>query len=189
MKSRRAFVQVGAAAVLGGCVGSSAPTGARNRVVRAGRPADEGADEPTASTARPDRDGDGVPDDDDDLPDDPEFSRRAVVVDETRWVGAGERYDWTFDRERLGSVAYEFTVHEGPPVDVLVLAAGEFDYFRGGKRFRYYETASVANATEGRAEVTLGPGEYHVVVDTTGRIGTPPAEGGARVGMFATATR
>lgn len=92
-------------------------------------------------------------------------SRREEVVDDRRNVPEDEYYRWRFDVNRAATLEYQFTVREGPEVDVFVATEAEFDAYSSNERFR---AVSRSSGIGGNEVVTLDRGTHYLVIDNTG---------------------
>lgn len=110
-----------------------------------------------------------------------------TIADETLSVADGEYASWEFSGP--GSVEYEFSVADGPAVDVYVLSSHNFDFYRDGETFQ--TEAESENSSDGQGSTVLGTGDFVVLVDNTDAGGaSPPADGAtAEVELEATVAR
>lgn len=110
--TRRSLLGVTGTALLAGCGGSSDNSGDQTP---------DAGDESTP-TDRPDRDDDGVPDGEDEFPDDPDLSRVTDEVDDTRQLEEDEWYWYQYEFSSVGEISYDFVVRDGPEIDVYLFS-------------------------------------------------------------------
>lgn len=74
---------------------------------------------------------------------------------------------------------YEFTVIEGPPIDVIVMREYGYTDYTEGEDFAYYRQGSTMDAERRSVEVGLaGENIYYLVIDNTAKgEATPPTDG------------
>lgn len=110
-----------------------------------------------------------------------------TIVDETLSIAGGEYEAWEFSGP--GAVEYDFSVSDGPAVDVYVLSAHSFDFYRDGESIQTKAESEDSSGDQGSA--VLGSGDFVVLVDNTDVGGaSPPANGAtAEVEVEATVTR
>jgi len=114
-----------------------------------------------------DADDDGVPDEEDDYPEDPERSRRIDTIADTVTVGDGEFFPQEVTLEEDGGVTVDFTVEEGPEIDIIVLPEDQYERFRSGQTWRAKPGTVVGRSGGGTEQVSLPPGTYFVLVDNS----------------------
>ncbi|WP_436925705.1 hypothetical protein [Halosimplex amylolyticum] len=157
---RRAFVSTLVAA-LGGCTGL-------------------GSSSSSTPTARPDRDGDGVPDGADDYPDDGRRARRSSSSEGTTTIEVGE-----FEATALtnspeasgGFLAYDVTVDGEGTVDCLVFRREDYDAFAEGARDVPVVSAfSRTDVSEAQVVEQLPEGEFIFALDYTEQATGPSRE-------------
>jgi len=154
-KRRRSILIGGITFVLAGCSAN-----------RGGDESEPDTPEPTP-TPRPDSDGDGVPDVEDDYPEDSTYS---VFLDEeadTRQVPEDSWYVEEFELTETATLFFEFVVRSGPAIDVFLLDESEYDQFRSGNRFRLYTDGSVLDAEGGNTTITISAGSYYLIFDNS----------------------
>jgi hypothetical protein len=122
--------------------------------------------ETVEADTEPDADNDGVPDSDDDYPNDPErsagkTSRGNLDVAEDEWSS------WTFEFSEPTHIEYEMVVRDGPSVDVILFGDREYEYFENQDRAKYYSGLSDLDTTRGLASGWVEAGDYVLVVDNT----------------------
>ena len=89
-------------------------------------------------------------------------SREEIIDDRIEVEEDGYRYV-SFDLRRDAELHYEYTVREGPAIEVFVVTDDEFDEFQAGNRFRGYSASGVG----GGDSVSLPADSYRFVVDNT----------------------
>lgn len=159
--------------------------------------ADEDDDFPSDPTRSRDSDGDGVADEDDAFPSDPTRSkdsdRDGVADKDDDYPTDGSRSKTIFSRRdtdlieedywhyfpvsllKTGTIEYDFTVRQGPAIDVILMNRSEYSYFEQGERFRYSSLLSRMDATSGRVSGTLPAGNYMLVFDNSNNgVAYPP---------------
>jgi len=152
---RRAILIGGITVLLAGCSAN-----------QEGDESDPDTPEPTP-TPRPDSDGDGVPDVEDDYPEDSSYSTFVNEEADTRQVPEDSWYAEEFGLTETATLFFEFVVRSGPAIDVFLLDESEYDQLRAENRFRIYTGGSVLDAKSGNATITLSPGSYYVIFDNT----------------------
>jgi|GEM_PF-1379718 hypothetical protein len=71
---------------------------------------------------------------------------------------------WSWSTEERTELRWEFTVRDGPEVELFVLEPGEFDEYEAENRFYTVESAS---GTSGSSTFTVESGSYRFVLDNT----------------------
>jgi hypothetical protein len=69
--------------------------------------------------------------------------------------------------EEDGGVTIDFTVEEGPEVDIIVLPEDQYERFRSGQTWRAKPGTVVGRSGGGTEQVSLPPGTYFVLVDNS----------------------
>lgn len=153
---RRALLGCVASIALGGCLGGGGPT---------------------TPTSRPDRDEDGVPDQADDYPEDPERAVRTGRVEGTPTLQPGDfsAVALTNSPRAEGKVLhYELSVAGGTPIDCLVFERDAYDaYVDGARDVPIVDEYSRTDVTEASLTARLDRGEYIFALDYTAQ-STPP---------------
>lgn len=90
-------------------------------------------------------------------------SSREQVIDNRAKINEDEYKYWSFSLDENATVEYEFTVRNGPEMEIFVLKESEFQEFEDGNRFRGHSSSG----TGGSNSVTLDAGDYEFVVDNT----------------------
>lgn len=88
---------------------------------------------------------------------------REQVIDNRAEINEDEYKYWSFSLDESATVEYEFTVRNGPEMDVFILEDSEFREFENENRFRGH----ASSGTGGSNSVTLNAGDYKFVVDNT----------------------
>lgn len=125
--------------------------------------------------AEADADNDGVPDSEDDYPNDDDLSTTLDEISDTRQIPEDEWYAIEFDISQPSTIQYQFTVREGPEIDVYLFSADEYQSYSDGERARFFGDGSVEEDVGGEAEITVESGEYRLVFDNTDFGSDPPA--------------
>lgn len=89
---------------------------------------------------------------------------REELVNDRRNVPEDEYYQWQFDVNQAATFDFQFTVREGPEVDVFVLPEDEYNSFTSNERFR---VASRSSGTAGSDTAALNEGTFYLVLDNT----------------------
>ncbi|GAA0193803.1 hypothetical protein [Halobaculum roseum] len=155
--------------LLAGCLGSEDSTNDNSNSGASNEAGDSGSDpvDESTPTPRPDRDGDGIPDAEDDFPDDPSYSVLLDETSDTRQIPEDEWYQWNFELNEQAVLSYDFVVRSGPAIDAILTDDTEYDQLQEGNRFRYYSEGSVMDDEGGQVTTTLAPGTYHLVLDNS----------------------
>lgn len=114
----------------------------------------------------PDSDNDGIPDHQDDYPNDPTRSVKNsnsgyIDVQEDEW------YRWELDFDTKTHIEYETIVRDGPSIDVILFDESEYRHYEMENRAKFYSGLSDLNTSRGRARGWVEPGNYRLVVDNT----------------------
>lgn len=161
-KTRRAVLGAAGVTLLAGCSSSGDDSDDPQNNVGGGP-----ADEEETPTPRPDSDGDGVPDAEDDLPNDPDFSVESEIISDERNIPEDEWYYWTYEFDGETELSYQFTVREGPAIDAILTSESEYQHLKDGERFRYATEGSVLDSAGGEATITPPEGTYYIVLDNS----------------------
>lgn len=156
---RRSFLAGTAAVLLAGCTGSGGSDDSDSNQGGGG-----GGSTPTP---RPDSDSDGVPDREDDFPNDSSFSVLVDEVSDTRQIPEDELYQWHYSLTEQSTISYDFVVREGPAIDAILTTEDEYNELIEGNRARYISEGSDLDSTGGGATATVSPGTYYIVFDNT----------------------
>lgn len=163
-QSRRRILQLSAAGLVGlaGCTsGGSDDSGNNNRN---SNPNDNGGEEPTE---RPDVDNDGVPDIEDDFPNDSDLSRQLSSTSDTRKIEEDEWRYYELEFSSTGQIYYDFIVREGPEIDVILMEKSEYTYFESEQRAEYFPDLSALDSAGETVEGKVNPGSYYLVFDNS----------------------
>lgn len=159
----------GVSAMLAGCTG---PGGTND---------DEGSDSDFSSndadsqvsqdtpTARPDSDGDGVIDRNDEFPQDPNLSQVLFEESDRRNVQEDEWRYYMLSFPQSGRLYYSYTVREGPEIDVIVMDESEYQYFQDGDRYNRYTNLSTFGDAGNTVNEPISAGDYRLIFDNTER--------------------
>lgn len=102
--------------------------------------------------------------------------RTQTLLDERYEISEDEYAAATGEIERDVEVTIEFTVREGPAVDLFVMTRDEFDNYQAGERFKFGQSASIEDEIDATNTAELAAGNYAFVVDNTDRgAAHPPA--------------
>ncbi|MEF8800157.1 MAG: hypothetical protein V5A38_01960 [Halolamina sp.] len=152
-KTRRAVLGTSGVALLAGCSGFGSVVG--------------GDSQSQAGSDTQDADGDGVPDTEDDFPENSTYSVEAELIDDERRIPEQEWARWSFDFLGETEISYEFTVRDGPAIDVLLFKADEYEHYANRDGARYLTATSVLDAADGSNTGTINPGIHYFVLDNT----------------------
>jgi len=123
-----------------------------------------------------DRDNDGVPDQEDDYPDDPAVQTQQRRISDTRNI---EEDNWRYYDLRLtapGRIMYEFAVEDGPAIDVIVIDQAEYDAFRNESPISPYTDLTELDSTGATVRGPVDSGTYTLILDNSNRgAAEPPA--------------
>ncbi|WP_459192698.1 hypothetical protein [Halosimplex sp. J119] len=87
--------------------------------------------------------------------------------DETIEIPAGSFTSYSIDFENGGALKYDFTVTDGPAIDVLMIGDGEFDYFKDGHEVNYNAAHSVQDGSDGSSSSGISSGSYRLIFDNS----------------------
>lgn len=101
------------------------------------------------------------------------------LVSGTVDIEDGEYRSWNFSPQANVMLEYEFTVIDGPPVDVIVMREHGFTDYSEDTEYAYYVDGSTMDAKSKTVEIGLaGQNIYYLVVDNTAKgEATPPPDG------------
>ncbi|MFC6990348.1 hypothetical protein ACFQH3_00200 [Haladaptatus sp. GCM10025707] len=137
--------------------------------------ADEDDAFPHDSTRSKDFDGDGVADKDDDYPLDDDRSKKILRRSDTDTIEEDYWRYYSFSLSRTGRVEYDFTVRQGPAIDVILMDESEYSFFKNGDRSQYYTALSRMDSTYGSVSEKLSAGSYYLVFDNSNNgVASPP---------------
>jgi hypothetical protein len=127
------------------------------------------------SDGQQDSDGDGVPDAEDDFPND---SDRSVLLGrESDTIDLNEDYYQTleFDPSERSVLDYDIEVEEDIRIDVILTDDTNLNYFENGDDWEYYTEGSDLDTVSADEEVALEGGEtYYLIIDHTEEGGAAP---------------
>lgn len=89
------------------------------------------------------------------------------IAEQRVTVEPGEYRYFGAELNGAAELSLEATVREGPAIDFIVLAAGEFEHYEAEERFQYLVGGSLMDTTGGTASVDVDAGTYYLVVDHT----------------------
>jgi hypothetical protein len=114
-----------------------------------------------------------------------ESHRRNVIVerDERRLIGAGSSRHFRLDVGQEAMFDYTVKVIDGPPLNVIVTEKQYLDEFLDIGDTRRIEEASAVGVKETTKQARIGPGEYVIILDNTGKVGTQTPEESAEVSI------
>lgn len=136
-----------------------------------------GFGESSTPTARPDRDGDGVPDHADDYPSDERRASRSFQWEGTPTLQPGDFRAVALTNSEQASgefLDYEVSVNGETPVDCLVFERDAYDRFQDGARdVSVVSEYSRVGVTDASVTAQLARGEYLFVLDYTDQSTAP----------------
>ena len=126
-------------------------------------------------TERPDADGDGVFDVQDDYPHDQYLSRKQTKSD-TRKLEEDEWRYYELDFNSSGFLRYDFIVRDGPKIDVIFIEKSEYSHFDNGDRYEYKPALSALDSAGEEVSEKVPEGTYYIIFDNSNRgEATPPS--------------
>ncbi|GAA5432999.1 hypothetical protein [Haloarcula japonica] len=160
-QTRRSYLAsiVGGSVILSGC--------SSNQTDSSSGGSGDDEDYSNQNTERPDADGDGVPDSEDDYPNDASLSVREEVLSERQNVLEDEWLTWELPVETETYFEYDMIVRSGPSVDLYTVTESEYSYFESGDNFEYITGLSSPETTGDRGDTWLESGNYVLVVDNS----------------------
>ena len=147
---------VGLSATFAGCSGGNDSRGGR------GSNTDPQNNEPV------DTDGDGVPDAQDEYPDDPDLSSSQTESD-TRNLEEDQWRHFSISFSSTGYIEFDFIVRDGPAIDVILMDESEYEHFDQGDRYEYIPDLSALDSSGTTVSSKVPEGEYRLVVDNSER--------------------
>lgn len=94
---------------------------------------------------------------------------RSIVSGTERWsIPAGGYEAISLDIRVPATIEYAVEVHEGPPIDVMVLRESRFDAFEDGTLSDNAPKSTLQDVETGNANGNLMPGTWYMVVDNAG---------------------
>ncbi|WP_135822434.1 hypothetical protein [Halostella litorea] len=100
-------------------------------------------------------------------PDTTESVQTNTLVDDTVDVSEDEYRYWTFTLNQEATLSYEFTVRNGPNVDVILTDQEEFNSYQDGNRFRYASSGSSLDSIGDRISTDIPADDYVLCIDNT----------------------
>lgn len=127
-----------------------------------------GTDTPTPTSPPPDQDGDGVPDAQDDYPDDYLRSKQVMVIEDQIKLNPDD-YQAHRIRTKDGTfvIEWDIIVKSDYGIDVYFLDRHNYVEYTNGNEISYYSELSQKNIGSGILESAIEGGEYAVVLDYT----------------------
>lgn len=132
-----------------------------------GGPNNGGSNDVNKNTERPDNDNDGVPDIQDDYPNDPNRSQQLRSVSDTRNLEEDQWRYYTLEFSQTGTIEYDFIVRDGPAIDVILMDESEYQYFGDGERWEYYTELSALDSTGSDITGQISAGAYRLIFDNS----------------------
>lgn len=161
--SRRRILGLSAVSLVGlsGCTGS-------DDTDNEGGSGDENNEPMEGNTERPDADGDGIPDSQDDYPHDSDLSQKQTNSDSRKLEEDEWRY-YELDFSSTGFLRYDFIVRDGPEIDVIFIEESEYSHFDEGERYEYKPALSAMNSTGEEVSGKIPEGSYCLIFDNSDR--------------------
>ncbi|MEF8771126.1 hypothetical protein [Halodesulfurarchaeum sp.] len=105
--------------------------------------------------------------------------KQEELVSDTFDIEDGDHRNWKFSPQANVMLKYEFTVIDGPPVDVIVMREHGFTDYSKDKEYTYYIDGRTMDAESKSVEIGLaGQNIYYLVVDNTAKgEATPQPDG------------
>lgn len=128
---------------------------------------DGGSNDVNENTERPDRDNDGVPDIQDDYPNDADRSQQLRSVSDTRNIEEDHWRYYTIEFSQTGTIEYDFIVRDGPAIDVILMDESEYQYFENEERWQYYTELSAMDSTGDNVSGQVSAGTYRLIFDNS----------------------
>ena len=123
--------------------------------------------EESESTDETDSDDDGVPDVEDDYPNDSSRSQQLRDISDTRNIQEDEWYYYPLSFSQSGYIEYEFVVRDGPSIDVILIDESEYDSYENGDRFSHYSEVSTLDSVGDSVQSLLSSGNYRLIFDNS----------------------
>lgn len=157
MLDRRELIATVGIVALAGCTGSD-PSGSSG---------DGGGGQ---NEDPPDSDGDGVPDSEDDFPNDSSYSELLNRGSDSFDLNEDYYQSLRFSPSQTATLAYQVDVQGDVPIDVILTDNANFAYYEDGTEFEYYTGGSDMSTLSADEEVQLSAGtEYYMIFDNTSR--------------------
>lgn len=126
-----------------------------------------------------DSDGDGVPDRNDDFPEDSRYTYLVNSTSEEIRLGPGEFKLYRFSVGAVSDLRYGVHTSSQSSFDVFVTDKPNFQKFENGSKWSYYEAASKLNTTSAQVTFTVGTDRtYYLVIDNTAEGNATPSSAG-----------
>jgi len=132
---------------------------------------DGGEDQDT----RPDQDNDGVPDSQDDYPDDSDYS--VLLQQNSTSVDINEDYYqyFSFSPSRSANLSYIAEVQGDISIDAILVDGTNFTYYEDRTEWEYYVRGTDMDTTYADVDMDIGTDrEYYLILDNTSRGGAAP---------------
>lgn len=102
---------------------------------------------------------------------------RPIASGTEEWsVPVGDHESVSLEFGVPATIEYAVEVHEGRPVDVLVLREARFEAFEAGNLSENAPKSTLQDAESDSANANLLPGTWYLVVDAAGQNGDAPAQ-------------
>lgn len=128
---------------------------------------DGGGNNVNENTERPDSDNDGVPDVQDDYPNDPDRSQQLRSISDTRNLEEDQWRYYTLNFSQTGFLEYDFIVRDGPAIDAILMDESEYQYFENEERWEYYTELSALDSTGDDIRGRVSSGTYRLIFDNS----------------------
>lgn len=100
-------------------------------------------------------------------------SSREKIIDSEEPVAKDKSVIFTFALGREATLEYEFTVNQGPPIEIFVLDSKQFESFQAGNHF---DPLSHETGPGGSDTIELQEGSYRLVIDNSMKGDLEPPE-------------
>ena len=101
-------------------------------------------------------------------------SRTETLIEDTRVVNEDGWYKWGFRLNEEAQLNLRVTVRSGPPVDIVLTSASEFEEYEDENRFRYNQDLSMLDTPGGDSSAEAPTGDYALIADNTNRVEAQP---------------
>lgn len=160
MVTRRRLLATAPVALIAGCTGNDTGGGGGSG----------GGDNQPA-----DSDSDGVPDTQDDFPNDSSHSTLLRKDSESFDLNEDYYQYFTFSSSQPATLSYEASVEESVSIDIILTDKMNFQYYKDGSEWQYYSEGSDLDTVSADVEVDLGTDtEYYLIFDNTSQGGAAP---------------
>ena len=116
-----------------------------------------------------DSDNDGVPDTEDDYPNDSSRNEQLRDVSDSRNIQEDEWYYYPLNFTQDGYIEYNFIVRDGPPIDAILIDESEYDSYESGERNLQYTEISSYDSAGDSVESPISSGNYRLIFDNSSR--------------------